>query len=195
MPEERVELSRGCPRGILSPLRLPFRHSGRLVVRGVQPLRIALLGEQALREIEALLELTEPRLQVLPLPRAEAALRLLQLAQPRRNVFHSLGEIASRGISATERATRPAPGQCSAHGDRQHDEGDADRPFRDDSEHTPPRGAELSASTPLAALLAEARAPPQLKRRVCVRSHSLRRPEPSTLKLERRPAAGARAIH
>ena len=28
MPEERVELSRGCPRGILSPLRLPFRHSG-----------------------------------------------------------------------------------------------------------------------------------------------------------------------
>src|SRR5437867_338012 len=106
------------------------------------------------------------RPQVLPLPRAEAALRLLQLAQPSLNVFHSLGEIASRGISATERATRPAPGQCSAHGDRQHDEGDADRPFRDDSEHTPPRGAELSASTPLAALLAEARAPPQLKRRV-----------------------------
>ena len=28
MPKERVELSRGCPRGILSPLRLPFRHSG-----------------------------------------------------------------------------------------------------------------------------------------------------------------------
>ena len=28
VPEERVELSRGCPRGILSPLRLPFRHSG-----------------------------------------------------------------------------------------------------------------------------------------------------------------------
>ena len=30
MPEERVELSWGCPRRILSPLRLPFRHSGRL---------------------------------------------------------------------------------------------------------------------------------------------------------------------
>src|SRR6266516_5605173 len=34
MPEERVELSRGCPRGILSPLRLPFRHSG--VVAAIQ---------------------------------------------------------------------------------------------------------------------------------------------------------------
>jgi hypothetical protein len=30
MPEARVELARGCPRRILSPLRLPFRHSGRL---------------------------------------------------------------------------------------------------------------------------------------------------------------------
>src|SRR3954451_5710839 len=29
MPEERVELSRGCPLRILSPVRLPFRHSGR----------------------------------------------------------------------------------------------------------------------------------------------------------------------
>src|ERR1700694_849137 len=29
MPEARVELARGCPRRILSPLRLPFRHSGR----------------------------------------------------------------------------------------------------------------------------------------------------------------------
>ncbi len=28
MPGERVELSRGCPRRILSPLRLPFRHPG-----------------------------------------------------------------------------------------------------------------------------------------------------------------------
>ena len=28
MPEARVELARGCPRWILSPLRLPFRHSG-----------------------------------------------------------------------------------------------------------------------------------------------------------------------
>src|SRR2546422_7898599 len=34
MPEERVELSRGCPRGILSPLLLPFRHSG--VIAGPQ---------------------------------------------------------------------------------------------------------------------------------------------------------------
>jgi hypothetical protein len=34
VPEERVELSRGCPRGILSPLRLPFRHSG--VIAGPQ---------------------------------------------------------------------------------------------------------------------------------------------------------------
>ena len=31
MPEARVELARGCPRRILSPLRLPFRHSGRAV--------------------------------------------------------------------------------------------------------------------------------------------------------------------
>src|SRR6266576_1120183 len=30
MPEERVELSWGCPRRILSPLRLPFRHSGQV---------------------------------------------------------------------------------------------------------------------------------------------------------------------
>src|SRR3954469_9856922 len=29
VPEARVELARGCPRRILSPLRLPFRHSGR----------------------------------------------------------------------------------------------------------------------------------------------------------------------
>ena len=29
MPEERVELTRGCPHRILSPARLPFRHSGR----------------------------------------------------------------------------------------------------------------------------------------------------------------------
>ena len=28
MPEARFELARGCPRWILSPLRLPFRHSG-----------------------------------------------------------------------------------------------------------------------------------------------------------------------
>jgi hypothetical protein len=28
VPEARVELARGCPRRILSPLRLPFRHSG-----------------------------------------------------------------------------------------------------------------------------------------------------------------------
>src|SRR5437879_5467816 len=32
MPEVRVELTRGCPRGILSPLRLPFRHSGVVVL-------------------------------------------------------------------------------------------------------------------------------------------------------------------
>ena len=29
MPKARVELARGCPRWILSPLRLPFRHSGK----------------------------------------------------------------------------------------------------------------------------------------------------------------------
>jgi hypothetical protein len=28
VPEEGVEPSRGCPRWILNPLRLPFRHSG-----------------------------------------------------------------------------------------------------------------------------------------------------------------------
>ena len=28
VPEARFELARGCPRRILSPLRLPFRHSG-----------------------------------------------------------------------------------------------------------------------------------------------------------------------
>jgi hypothetical protein len=31
VPEARVELARGCPRRILSPLRLPFRHSGAAV--------------------------------------------------------------------------------------------------------------------------------------------------------------------
>jgi hypothetical protein len=31
MPEARFELARGCPRWILSPLRLPFRHSGAWV--------------------------------------------------------------------------------------------------------------------------------------------------------------------
>ncbi len=30
MPEVRVELTRGCPHRILSPARLPFRHSGRV---------------------------------------------------------------------------------------------------------------------------------------------------------------------
>ena len=30
MPEERLELSRGCPRTILSRVRIPFRHSGLL---------------------------------------------------------------------------------------------------------------------------------------------------------------------
>ena len=29
MPEARFELARGRPRWILSPLRLPFRHSGQ----------------------------------------------------------------------------------------------------------------------------------------------------------------------
>ena len=29
MPEVRVELTRGCPHRILSPARLPFRHSGK----------------------------------------------------------------------------------------------------------------------------------------------------------------------
>ena len=33
MPEARVELARGCPRWILSPLRLPFRHSGLRYLR------------------------------------------------------------------------------------------------------------------------------------------------------------------
>ena len=28
VPEARLELARGCPRWILSPLRLPFHHSG-----------------------------------------------------------------------------------------------------------------------------------------------------------------------
>src|SRR4026209_1132560 len=39
MPEARVELARGCPRRILSPLRLPFRHSGRAgnIVRDPRP--------------------------------------------------------------------------------------------------------------------------------------------------------------
>src|SRR5206468_5775234 len=35
MPEERVELSWGCPRRILSPLRLPFRHSGPIEPREI----------------------------------------------------------------------------------------------------------------------------------------------------------------
>ena len=30
VPEERLELSRGCPRTILSRVRIPFRHSGNV---------------------------------------------------------------------------------------------------------------------------------------------------------------------
>src|SRR5690348_10268771 len=66
MPEERVELSRGCPRGILSPLRLPFRHSGaRLVLRRYDSLDVPLLREHALCEVEPLLDIGEPSLHIL----------------------------------------------------------------------------------------------------------------------------------
>lgn len=54
MPEEGVEPSRGCPRGILSPLRLPFRHPGPLLLLRRQPLRLTLLRQQPLGEIEPL---------------------------------------------------------------------------------------------------------------------------------------------
>jgi hypothetical protein len=32
VPEERLELSQGCPYRILSPARLPFHHSGTAVL-------------------------------------------------------------------------------------------------------------------------------------------------------------------
>src|SRR6266566_5523905 len=65
MPEERGELSRGCPRGILSPLRLPFRHSGEcLGLRWDDPLGVPLLGEHAFREVQPLLDIGEPSLHV-----------------------------------------------------------------------------------------------------------------------------------
>jgi hypothetical protein len=34
VPKERIELSRHCWRGILNPLRLPFRHLGTNVCTG-----------------------------------------------------------------------------------------------------------------------------------------------------------------
>ena len=34
VPKERIELSRHCWRGILNPLRLPFRHLGTNVCAG-----------------------------------------------------------------------------------------------------------------------------------------------------------------
>jgi hypothetical protein len=73
MPEARVELARGCPRGILSPLRLPFRHSGptskRQLSASVSPVTApGLLGREFLnvQDFEARLrpprpeEFTEP---------------------------------------------------------------------------------------------------------------------------------------
>ena len=39
MPEVRVELTRGCPHRILSPARLPFRHSGKWAVNIAEFLR------------------------------------------------------------------------------------------------------------------------------------------------------------
>ena len=40
MPEERLELSRGRPHRILSPARLPFRHSGHWAVNIVEKLAL-----------------------------------------------------------------------------------------------------------------------------------------------------------
>src|SRR5438876_2034189 len=58
MPEERVELSWGCPRRILSPVRLPFRHSGspalnlplRMVSRHPRRIEKTRIGRTALAD-------------------------------------------------------------------------------------------------------------------------------------------------
>src|SRR3989442_1049372 len=52
MPEERVELSWGCPRRILSPLRLPFRHSGRSQRAKYTFRRSAAVGQRGGRTIK-----------------------------------------------------------------------------------------------------------------------------------------------
>ena len=50
VPEERVELSWGCPRRILSPVRLPFRHSGSTPALNL-PLRMASRHPRARRSV------------------------------------------------------------------------------------------------------------------------------------------------
>src|SRR2546422_9354134 len=65
----------------LSPLRLPFRHSGaRLVLRRDDSLDVSLLGEHALREVQPLLDVGEPSLHVLE--RVEAGLPRVTAAPP-----------------------------------------------------------------------------------------------------------------
>src|SRR3989454_12270415 len=65
----------------LSPLRLPFRHSGaRLVLRRDDSLDVSLLGEHALREVQPLLDIGEPSLHVLE--RVESRLHVVTAAHP-----------------------------------------------------------------------------------------------------------------
>ena len=45
VPGVRIELTRGCPRGILSPLRLPFRHPGKCLLYIVNPGRVERASE------------------------------------------------------------------------------------------------------------------------------------------------------
>src|SRR5438876_4236747 len=86
MPEERVELSRGCPRGILSPLRLPFRHSGaRLTLGRNDPLGVPLFREHAFSEIQPLLDVGESSLHVLE--RVESRLYIVTPAHPLLQLF------------------------------------------------------------------------------------------------------------
>src|SRR5437773_12476868 len=86
VPEERVELSRGCPRGILSPLRLPFRHSGECSTLGrSDPLDVPLLGEHAFREVQPLLDIGEPSLHVFE--RVEPCLDIVTAAHALLQIF------------------------------------------------------------------------------------------------------------
>src|SRR3989442_15060831 len=137
MPEERVELSRGCPRGILSPLRLPFRHSGaHLGLRWCDPLRIPLLGEHAFREVQPLLDIGEPSLHVLE--RVETRLHVFAAAHPLLQVFDRLRQVAPGRPGPAGPISRSDPPR-ERFGDRdgQHDEPDADGPIGD-TEHAPP---------------------------------------------------------
>src|SRR2546429_4341057 len=92
----------------LSPLRLPFRHSGaRLVLRRDDSLDVSLLGEHALREVQPLLDVGEPSLHVLE--RVEAGLHAVTAAHPPPQGFAPLGPVAPGPPPPARRSKRAPP--------------------------------------------------------------------------------------